>query len=153
MNLRFRLPIIAAAVAALALSIGACGGGNDDKTPTSTATNTTTGSTTVNASLGEYFIKLDKSSVPSGSVRFNISNDGKIKHEFVVLKTNIAPGKLPLKNGEANEEIAASPGEVPGIASGKKKTLDVVMKPGKYVLLCNLPGHYKAGQYTGISVK
>jgi uncharacterized cupredoxin-like copper-binding protein len=153
MNLRFRLPIVAAAVAALALSIGACGGGNDDKTPASTATNATTGSTTVNASLGEYFIKLDKSSVPSGTVRFDISNDGKIKHEFVVLKTNIAPGKLPLKNGEANEEIAESPGEVPGIASGKKKTLDVVMKPGKYVLLCNLPGHYKAGQYTGISVK
>ena len=35
----------------------------------------------------------------------------------------------------------------------KDKTLDVVLKPGKYVLLCNLPGHYKSGQYTGISVE
>ena len=132
------------------LSVG-CGGGDDNKS--STSVTTTSGPATVNASLGEYFIKLDKASIPKGQVRFNLSNDGKIKHEFVVLKTNIAPGKLPLKGGEADEEAAESPGEVPGIGPGKKKTLDLSLQPGKYVLLCNLPGHYKAGQYTGLSVK
>jgi uncharacterized cupredoxin-like copper-binding protein len=144
---------LAASAVAIALSIGACGGG-DDKSSTTAASNPTSNEpTAVSTSLGEYFIKLDKSSLPEGKVRFNVSNVGKIKHEFVVLKTNIAPGKLPLKGGDANEEIAESPGEVPGIASGKKKSLDVILKPGKYVLLCNLPGHYKAGQYTGITVK
>jgi uncharacterized cupredoxin-like copper-binding protein len=156
MKRKIRFLLAASAVAMLPVSIGACGGGNDNKSSTSSATSTTTtpGPTTVNASLGEYFIKLDKSSLGAGQVRFNVSNTGKIKHEFVVLRTNIAPGKLPLKkDGDANEEIAVSPGEVPGIASGKKKTLDVILKPGKYVLLCNLPGHYKYGQYTGITVK
>jgi uncharacterized cupredoxin-like copper-binding protein len=155
MKRKIRFLLAASAVAMLPVSIGACGGGNDNKSSTSSATSTTTtpGPTTVNASLGEYFIKLDKSSIPKGQVRFSVSDDGKIKHEFVVLKTKRDPGKLPLKGGEANEEIYLSPGEIPGIAPGKTKTLDVVLKPGKYVLLCNLPGHYKAGQYTGISVK
>jgi uncharacterized cupredoxin-like copper-binding protein len=154
MNRKVKLLLTASVIATLSLLTGACGDGNDNKSSTSSASNTTsTGPSTVNASLGEYFIKLDKTSIPTGQVRFNVSNDGKIKHEFVILKTNIAPGKLPLKDGDANEETAESPGEVPGIASGKKKTLDVVLKPGKFVLLCNLPGHYKAGQYTGITVK
>jgi uncharacterized cupredoxin-like copper-binding protein len=148
--------LAASLIATLAISIGACGGGNDNNKSTTAATTSTTSTepTTVNASLGEYFIKLNDSVLPKGQVRFNVSNDGKIKHEFVVLRTNIAPGKLPLKkDGDANEEIAVSPGEIPGIASGKKKTLDVILKPGKYVLLCNLPGHYKYGQYTGVTVK
>ena len=42
-------------------------------------------------------------------------------HEFVVLETNLDPGKLPLKGGEANEEIYQSPGEIPGIAPGKNE--------------------------------
>jgi uncharacterized cupredoxin-like copper-binding protein len=154
MRWKMKVPLAASTMAILAVSIGACGGGDDNKSSATSASNATAnGPTAVNASLGEYFIKLDKSSLPKGQVRFNLTNVGKIKHEFVVLKTNIAPGKLPLKKGDANEEIAESPGEVPGIASGKKKTLDVVLKPGKYVLLCNLPGHYKYGQYTGITVK
>ena len=153
MRLRTAFPVLAAIVAAIVTLIAGCGGGDDNKSSTPVTTTATNGPATVNASLGEYFIKLDKASVPKGQVRFDLSNDGKIKHEFVVLKTNIAPGKLPLKGGEADEEAADSPGEVPGIDPGEKKTLNLSLQPGKYVLLCNLPGHYKAGQYTGLSVK
>jgi uncharacterized cupredoxin-like copper-binding protein len=154
MKRKIKVFVAASAIATMGLSTGACGGGDDNKASTPSTTSTTSAApTTVNASLGEYYIKLDKTTIPSGEVRFNVSNVGKIKHEFVVLKTNIAPDKLPLKDGDANEEVAESPGEVPGIASGKKENLDVILKPGKYVLLCNLPGHYKAGQYTGITAK
>ena len=83
-----------------------------------------------------------------------MSNDGKLEHEFVVIKTNLAPGKLPLKGDEAKEDVGPSPGEIPpSVKPGKTKTLEVTLKPGKYVLICNLPGHYKAGQYTGLNVK
>jgi uncharacterized cupredoxin-like copper-binding protein len=154
MRRKTRFPLAASAMAILAVSIGACGGGDDNKSSTPAASDTTSsGTTTINASLGEYFIKLDKSSVPKGQVQFSVSNVGKIKHEFVVLKTNLAPGKLPVKGGEANEDVGPSPGEIPNLPSGKKKTLAVKLSPGKYVLICNLPGHYKAGQYIGLSVK
>lgn len=152
----FRFLLAASVMAILATSIGACGG-DDNKSSTSSTTSatttTSTGQTTVNASLGEYFIKLDTSSIPAGSVRFDVSNDGKIEHEFVVIKTNLAPDKLPLKGGEADEDAGPSPGEIPSVKVGKEKQLEVSLKPGKYVLICNLPGHYKAGQSTGLDVK
>ena len=153
MRHKFRFLIAASVLAILALSIGACGGDDNTSSTPSTTTATSTDKTTVKASLGEYFIKLDKSSIPPGSVRFDVSNDGKIEHEFVVIKTNLAPDKLPVKGGEANEDVGPSPGEIPSVKTGKKKQLDVTLKPGKYVLICNLPGHYKAGQSTGLSVK
>jgi uncharacterized cupredoxin-like copper-binding protein len=153
MRHKFRLLLAASVLAILALSIGACGGDDNKSSTPSTTTAISTGKTTVKASLGEYFIKLDNTSVPAGSVRFDVSNDGKIEHEFVVIKTNLAPSKLPLKGGEANEGVGPSPGEIPSVKAGKKKTLDVSLKPGKYVIICNLPGHYKAGQYTGLNVK
>jgi uncharacterized cupredoxin-like copper-binding protein len=154
MKRKIQFLLAAAAMAILPISIGACGGGDDNKSSASSTTNTTSaGPTPVKASLGEYFIKLDKTSIPGGRVRFNASNDGKLEHELVVIKTNLAPGKLPLKKGEADEDVGSSPGEIPSLPSGTKKTLEVTLSPGKYVLICNLPGHYKAGQSTGISVK
>jgi uncharacterized cupredoxin-like copper-binding protein len=154
MNRKMQFLLAASTLAILAVSIGACGSGDDKKSSTPSASESASNDpTTVNASLGEYFIKLDKPSTPGGRVRFNVSNDGKLEHEFVVIRTNLAPGKLPLKGGEAKEDVGPSPGEIPSLPSGKKKTLNVDLSPGKYVLICNLPGHYKAGQYTGLSVK
>ena len=159
MRHKSRFLLAASVLATLALSIGACGG-DDEKSSTPSATTTgstdqttSTGQSTVKASLGEYFIKLDKSSVPAGPVRFNVSNDGKVEHEFVVIKTNLAPAKLPVKGNEADEDVGPSPGEIPSVKPGQNKTLAVTLKPGKYVLICNLPGHYKLGQYIGFTVE
>ncbi len=152
MRHNFRFLLAASVLATAAMSMGACGG-DDNASSTPSATTSSTDQTAVKASLGEYFIKLDTPSVPAGSVRFDVSNDGKLEHEFVVIKTNLAPGKLPTKGGEAKEDVGPSPGEIPSVKPGQKKTLDVTLKPGKYVIICNLPGHYKAGQYIGLSVK
>jgi uncharacterized cupredoxin-like copper-binding protein len=150
---KVRLVLATSVLVTLALSIGACGGDDKESSTPSATTTTSTDQTTVKASLGEYFIKLDTSSVPAGRVRFDVSNDGKIEHEFVVLKTNLAPAKLPVKDDEADEDVGSSPGEIPSVKPGQEKTLAVSLKPGKYVLICNLPGHYKAGQYIGFTAQ
>lgn len=43
--------------------------------------------TTSNVDLTEYSIKLDKSEVPAGEVRFVAKNVGQLKHELIVLKS------------------------------------------------------------------
>ncbi len=142
----------AAALTSIALSAAACGGGGgDDSTPVKTTVQREAGA--INASLGEFFIRLDKTSVPAGKVKFTIANKGSIKHEFVVIKSNLAPDKLPVRGKEAKESVGPSPGEVPDLPAGKTGHLTVDLKPGKYVLICNLPGHYKAGQRTGLTVR
>ena len=38
------------------------------------------------------------------------------------------------------------------IGAGETRALAVNLQPGKYVLICNTPGHYQLGMHTGFSV-
>jgi uncharacterized cupredoxin-like copper-binding protein len=81
-----------------------------------------------------------------------VTNAGKVPHEFVVLKTNVAPAKLPVKSGKAVE--AGRVGKIGALKlePAAARTLNLNLGAGKYVLLCNLPGHYPAGQRVGFRV-
>jgi uncharacterized cupredoxin-like copper-binding protein len=87
---------------------------------------------------------------PKGKVKFVVTNVGTIKHEFVVLRTAKPAGNL-LKGGEADE--AGNVGEIGGVLPGQAKTLTLRLAPGHYALICNLPGHYKTGQFADFYVR
>jgi hypothetical protein len=87
---------------------------------------------------------------PKGNVKFVVTNVGTIKHEFVVLKTTKPAGNL-LKGAEADE--AGNVGEIGGILPGQAKTLKLTLARGHYALICNLPGHYKTGQFADFYVR
>ncbi len=106
---------------------------------------------TVKVSLKEFKVLPSAKSAPAGKVTFSVKNVGKVNHELVVIKTNVAPGKLPVKNAKASEK--GSVGGVPELKPGKSGKVTLKLAKGKYVLLCNLPAHYLAGQYTGFTVK
>jgi len=38
------------------------------------------------------------------------------------------------------------------LAPGKSGVLRIALKPGKYILYCNAPGHYALGMWTEITV-
>jgi uncharacterized cupredoxin-like copper-binding protein len=116
-----------------------------------TAGPTASSATVVNVKLTEMKILPSTTSVKAGKVTFKVKNAGMALHEVVVIRSNVAPGKLPVKNHQASE--AGSIGEVSDLHAGKSGTLTVTMKPGKYILICNLTGHYEAGMYTGFTVK
>ena len=56
-----------------------------------------------------------------------------------------------LKDGKASE--AGNIGEIGDLQPGVTKTLRLNLKPGHYALICNLPGHYAAGQRADFVVK
>ncbi len=87
---------------------------------------------------------------PVGKVKFVVTNTGTIDHEFVVLKTAKPAGNL-LKGKEANESGAV--GEIDGVPAGSARTLTITLKRGHYSLICNLPGHYLAGQFADFYVR
>ncbi len=105
----------------------------------------------VKVTLKEFKVIPSVASVKAGSVSFKVTNTGTIVHEMVVVKTNLAPGKLPVKNNRVPEKGAI--GEVPDLSPGKSKTVTLKLTAGKYVLLCNIKGHYQAGQWVGFTVK
>jgi uncharacterized cupredoxin-like copper-binding protein len=43
--------------------------------------------------------------------------------------------------------------EVEDLAPGKSATLSVNLTPGRYVLVCNIPGHYKHGMHASVTVQ
>jgi len=68
----------------------------------------------------------------------------------VVIKTNKPAGNL-LKGKEADETGAI--GELDGVKAGNARVLVLTMKRGHYALICNLPGHYKTGQFADFYVR
>ena len=89
---------------------------------------------------------------PAGFVSFKVKNIGALKHEFIVLKSKVAASKLPVKNNKAVLKGTVK-GKLASVAPGQTKTLTIKLRAGKYILLCNLPAHYKAGQRAAFTVK
>jgi plastocyanin len=138
-----RSALILAALAAFALVASACGG------------NSGSGQGTVKATEKDFNISLDSDTAKSGKVTFDVTNSGPSTHEFVVFKTDLAPDKLPTKaSGEVDESGAGVThvDEIEDVTNGSTKSLTVTLQPGKYVIICNLPGHYKLGMHTALTV-
>jgi uncharacterized cupredoxin-like copper-binding protein len=88
-------------------------------------------------------------SVKAGVVTFKVANTATIGHEMVVIRTATKASKIKLRNGRASE--AGSVGEVE-LKAGRAGTLELTLKPGHYVLLCNVGSHYKLGMYKDLTV-
>ena len=89
--------------------------------------------------------------VAAGKITFVVSNFGALDHELVVLKTNVALDKLPVKNDKAIElgRVGKLPPLKPGMSS---KKLTLTLAPGQYVLICNVAGHYAGGSRAAFRV-
>ena len=105
--------------------------------------------------LKEFSIVPDVSNAQAGKVTFTVKNVGSIEHEFVVLKTDLAPGSIPVVGGKANEEATgvSNVGEIAEFGAGKTVTKAFELTAGKYVFVCNIPGHYTGGMRTAFEVK
>jgi len=100
--------------------------------------------------VDEFSVFPGTQGAPAGRVRFVVTNIGTVKHEFVVIRTNKPAGNL-LKGNEANETGAV--GELDGVKAGNARVLVLKLKRGHYALICNLPGHYKTGQFADFYVR
>jgi uncharacterized cupredoxin-like copper-binding protein len=104
----------------------------------------------VSVNLREYTVAPSAAVGRAGRVTFAVRNAGTIPHEFVVIRTDKAASSLPFKGGRADE--AGNVGETGDLQPGQAKTVTLPLKPGHYALICNLPGHYTAGQHADFRV-
>src|SRR3954470_2427341 len=107
-------------------------------------------STTV--TLSEFKISPSPKSASAGKVTFTVKNKGDMEHEMIVVKTSTAASKFKV-GGNNRVSEKGSVGEVEDLAGGKSKKLTLNLKKGHYVLLCNIPGHYKGGMRADFTVK
>lgn len=144
-------------VSASALTMSACGSSSTSKstTPTTTAaaaTGAASGRTIVKSDVSEYKIASTPASVPAGAVTFKVTNTGKIKHQFTVIRTTKSAATV-LSKHNPNDDIAGARGEIATIAPGATKTLVIKhLRAGHYAIVCALPGHYQAGMHEDFTV-
>lgn len=110
----------------------------------------------LNVDLNEYAVNASATIVKAGQVTLNISNSGKIQHELLVFKADLAPSKYPVADGDVDEESPVinkvSDGDNLDPGGTQARTVDLT-QPGTYLFVCNLPGHFAAGMYEQVIVK
>ena len=165
-------PVPAAAIATLALlaASGLTGGAiwaavHPDTAPAAVIAPTATGQPSgtpagpggVSVTLDDdpaFAIAADPASAPAGSVTFNVENVGTVTHNFNLVKTDLAPDKLPVDSStfrvdETGLDIITKLADFP---AGEKHTATADLQPGSYVIFCNIPAHYTSGMHTAFTV-
>ena len=109
----------------------------------------------IDVTVSDYQVAPAVNSAPAGELTFNITNDATQTHEFVIFKTDLSADELPTNtDGDVDEEGEGVEhiDEVEDITSGSTSTLAVNLDAGSYVLVCNLPAHYRQGMHVGFMV-
>jgi uncharacterized cupredoxin-like copper-binding protein len=109
----------------------------------------------VQVSMREYSVTPSTSHIHSGNVTFDVNNRGSMAHEMVVLQTILPAQSLPSGQGDTVNEDAPGVkdvGEVSDLSPGQSKSVTVDLQPGRYLLVCNQPGHLHAGMWSVLMV-
>ena len=111
---------------------------------------------------GAMRLTTDRATVSQGPVSFLVTNFGSISHEMMVLPLPVSQivGTRPMGGdgkidevgslGEASNTCGEGAGQ--GILPGASSWITVTLAPGRYEVVCNLPGHYAAGMYSQLTV-
>lgn len=108
-----------------------------------------------NMSMVTMGVKIDVAEVPAGEVTFQVTNDSKnMIHEMVLAPVADVSKPLPYISDQekVDEDAAGHLGEVAELEIGQSGALTMTLKPGKYILYCNIPGHYAMGMWTLLTV-
>jgi uncharacterized cupredoxin-like copper-binding protein len=121
------------------------------------------GGASVGVVLQEFSVLPAQASAAAGSVTFEVENQGPDDvHEFVVIKTDLAPDALPTDETGAVEEAGEGMevvDEIEDIPVGDTPTLTVDLEAANYVLICNIydeeeqEAHYSLGMRVAFTVE
>lgn len=106
------------------------------------------GSRVVNVSERDFRIVVSTTHVSPGRVVFRVANHGPDAHELILIRER---AQLPLRSDGITVDEEGLEKQTVGVLepapSGAVRELRVTLRPGRYVLLCNMYGHYMGGMH------
>ncbi len=94
---------------------------------------------------------LSRASASAGKITFQVTNDSaSITHELLVspvknfMNFGYKPDAAEARVDEGSMNIIE---ETHGMKPGTYKSITVDLKPGKYIIVCNKPGHFSDGMF------
>lgn len=103
--------------------------------------------------LSDYKVVIDHPTLAAGRIVIGVRNHASMAHELKVIKTDLASDQLPVDAATAKVKEDGKVAELLDISAGASRKLVVDLAPGKYVLICNVAGHYQLGMRTGLEVR
>jgi uncharacterized cupredoxin-like copper-binding protein len=94
-------------------------------------------------------------SVAAGDLTLRVHNEGPDTHEFIIVRAG--RGKLPMRSDgltvdeemlQQREAGSLQPGQ-----PGATRDLHVDLRPGRYILFCNMSGHFMGGMRAVLVVR
>ena len=102
----------------------------------------------------DFQISVSRHTIPPGLVVFRVHNNGPDAHELIVVRDH---GTIELRPDgmTVNEEGLAKQiqGSLEPGPAGDTRYLRVRLRPGRYMLLCNMYGHYMGGMHSVLVVE
>lgn len=121
-----------AAVVAVALLVGGCGGtgGGQDPGPTTSTRSTAAAGDVLNVEGTEYSYTPSALKAPAGQATIRFTNRGAVEHDFLIDAFNV--------------HLIAKP--------GKTAEVTVTLTPGTFTTYCSIPGHRQNGMEGTLTV-
>jgi len=114
----------------------------------------------VQVNLDEWHMVLNKQVFKAGRLRFKASNQGKVSHELVVIRTDLPAEAFQVAGGIVQEDaVGEVMGEIEGVFPHSEEMLSLDLSKGSYVLFCNnlkkgaSEGHYQKGMRVSFTVR
>ena len=122
---------------AISLALTSCGGASKSA------------STKLDVTLTDFQFSPNQFTVPAGQqISLNLSNNGAVVHNFIIMKKGQSAGDEFTQEDEANVywQVELAPG------GSTQTSFTAPSDPGDYEVVCKTPGHLQAGMTAKMTV-
>ena len=106
-------------------------------------------STKINFTIADFAFAPNEFTVNAGQkITFNVTHNGTMEHNFIIMKYGTDAGEMFDEADEANVlwEVTLQPGD------SKTVVFTAPEQPGTYQILCGMPGHMQSGMLGKLTV-
>ena len=100
--------------------------------------------------MKEWQVIVTPATLKAGSNAITVRNTGSSAHDLTIIKTDKPADQLANDGAKVTEPAFAN---TASLNPGQTATVTVDLAAGKYVFICNQPGHYPLGMRTGVTVQ
>lgn len=136
------------------MAMAACTSTGDAEGDPSDTSGTAAPNATIETHLTDGFlIDVASATANAGAVAFEVGNSGQLLHNFVIIRTDLDQGALPIDGVQVDISQLTVVAQTIDLPPGQNQLLLTDLEAGQYVLICNIPGHYNAGMHRAFTVK
>jgi uncharacterized cupredoxin-like copper-binding protein len=107
----------------------------------------------VRVKMIDYRVRPSVTSTAARRVTFIVHDADPVPHNLRVLRTDRAPRSLPVTGRHGRAREIGRQGGTEFLHPEQTVRLALTLRPGRYLLICNVPGHYQRGMVVVFRVR